>query len=203
MSQIICPKCGGANISSVLHPSTQTPENGTNKSQQTRSNDTVATIPVHSCHDCHTDFGGDYRDRIANTRQIVLNTYQKGAASQNLTFSQTATGATIEGPFLCYYPDLPEIYIDHHQWQQLLTDFYQLFVIDWKPEYAATDDSKDFGWDLKIISPHQDPFTSRGQGCYPPYWNALMELFVSIGLPNISNKLGQNFLQLQAQNSFV
>lgn len=172
MSQIICPKCGNANT----RPS---------------------TISLLYCTDCQTDFGGDHRDFEKNTNRIVLNTYQKGAASQNLTFSKTPTGATIEGPFLCYYPDLPEIYINHHQWNQLLQGFYGLFVIDWKSDYTAADTPDDFGWDLKIIFDNRDPIMSNGQGCYPPYWDALMNHFGGIGLPNIGNKLGQNFLQLQ------
>lgn len=173
MNQIICPKCGSANTS-------------------------PSTIPLIHCNNCQADFGGDHRDFEKNTSRIVLNTYKKGTASQNLTFSKTAAGATIEGPFLCYYPDLPEIYINHQQWQQLLQDFYDLFVIDWKSEYSNVDAPDDFGWDLKIIFDNQEPVISKGQGCYPPYWAALMDLFVSIGLPNIGNKLGQNFLQLQA-----
>lgn len=175
MSPIICPKCGGVNTS-------------------------PAVVPQYRCHDCQTDFGGDHSELVANTSRIVLNTYVKGAASQNLTFSKTAIGATIEGPFLCYYPDLPEIYISHQQWNQLLEDFYNCYVIDWKTAYQAVNAPDDFGWDLKIIIENHKPFISTGQGYYPPYWTALMDLFVSIGLPNIGNKLGQNFLQLQAQS---
>lgn len=197
MSQIICPKCGGHNTSLVANRSKHITVSPGTEPQPPRTNDDVITIPVLYCHDCQTDFGGDYHDRVANTRQIVLNTYQKGAASQNLTFSKTATGATIEGPFLCYYPDLPEIYIDHHQWRQLLEDFYKLYITDWKTAYGIADDPNDFGWDLKIICTDHAPFITSGQGCYPPYWTDMMDLFVSFGLPNIGNKLGQNFLQLQ------
>lgn len=175
MSPIICPQCGSTN---------------TNPSALARIN----------CRDCQTTFGGDHQELVATTRQIVLNTYQQGAASQNLTFTKTAAGATIEGPFLCYYPDLPEIYIDLPQWQQLLQDFYDLFILDWQSAYTAVDTPADFSWDLKIIFENREPFCSRGQGCYPPYWSALMELFTSFGLPNIGKALGQNFLQLQAQS---
>nr|WP_320025838.1 hypothetical protein [uncultured Acetobacterium sp.] len=201
MNQIICPKCGGANTSSVVDQNKDIPENCFNESQQPSINDTVATLPSLYCHDCQSDFGGDHRDRMANTRQIILNTYKKGTASQNLTFSKTTTGATIEGPFLCYYPDLPEIYIDQQQWQQLLQDFYALFIMDWQSTYTAIDTADDLSWDLKIIFENREPFLSQGQGCYPPYWAAMMDLFVGFGLPNIGNKLGQNFLQLQAQKS--
>ncbi|WP_303867685.1 hypothetical protein [Acetobacterium wieringae] len=175
MSPIICPRCGGTNTS----PATQL---------------------VLYCQDCQSEFGGDHQELLATTRQIVLNTHQHGAASQNLTFTRTPAGATIEGPFLCYYPDLPEIYIDPQQWQQLLADFYQLYILDWQPEYRDHDSEKTvsaFGWDLKISFDHQQPFYSRGQGLYPPYWSALMDLFASFGLPNIGKALGQNFLQLQ------
>ena len=141
---------------------------------------------------------------MATTRQIVLNTYQLGAASQNLTFTKTAAGATIEGPFLCYYPDLPEIYITQPQWQQLLEDFFKLHVLDWKSAYyvddASGNDDPAFGWDLKIIIANQDTVMATGQACYPPYWSALMELFTRLGLPNIGNALGQNFLQLQTKS---
>ena len=180
MSPTICPQCGGTNTS-------------------------PATLPLLYCRDCQIEFGGDHRELVATTRQIVLNTYQQGAASQNLTFTKTPAGATIEGPFLCYYPDLPEIYIDHQQWQQLLTDFYKLYVRDWKAEYLAdvTPEHADsaFGWDLKIIFADLEPLLCKGQGLYPPYWTALMALFTSFGLPNIGKALGQNFLQLQAQTS--
>ena len=180
MSPTICPQCGSTNTS-------------------------PATQPLLYCGDCQITFGGDHRELVATTRQIVLNTYQQGAASQNLTFTQTLAGATIEGPFLCYYPDLPEIYIDHQQWQQLLAGFWGLYVRDWKAEYVADAapehaDSA-FGWDLKIIYADQEPLLSKGQGLYPPYWSALMDLFTSFGLPNIGKALGQNFLQLQAQTS--
>jgi hypothetical protein len=156
-------------------------------------------LPLLYCRDCQIEFGGDHQELVAETRLIVLNTYQQGAASQNLTFSKTAAGATIEGPFLCYYPDLPEIYISQLQWQQLLEGFFKLHVTDWKSEYQS-DTPDDFGWDLKIICENQEPLISRGWGCYPPYWAALMDLFTSLGLPNIGNKLGQNFLQLQTQS---
>lgn len=179
MSPIICPQCGGANTS----PSTQ---------------------PLLFCGDCRITFGGDHQVLLAKTRQIVLNTYQQGSASQNLTFTQTVAGATIEGPFLCYYPDLPEIYITAPQWQQLLADFFKLHVLDWKAAYYADDapktDTPAFGWDLKIIIANQATVMTTGQDCYPPYWSALMELFTRLGLPNISNALGQNFLQLQTQS---
>ncbi|MDD3305470.1 MAG: hypothetical protein PHO29_00020 [Acetobacterium sp.] len=176
MSPTICPKCGGTN---------------TNPSALFR----------FYCQDCQTDFGGDHQKDLANTRQILLNTYQKGAVSQDLTFSKTAAGATIEGPFLCYYPDLPEIYITPQQWQQLLDDFFKLHVLDWKPEYCAVATRDDFGWELKIIIEGQEPVISQGRGLYPPYWNALMSLFTSIGLPNIGKALKQNFLQLQIHSS--
>lgn len=175
MSPIICPKCGGTNTS-------------------------PAPLPVLYCRDCQSEFGGDHRDHMAATRQIVLNTHQKGTASQNLTFTRTPAGATIEGPFLCYYPDLPEIYIDSQQWQQLLEDFFKFYIMDWQPEYRNNDSENTvngFSWDLKISFEHQEPFLSRGQGLYPPYWAALMTLFTSFGLPNIGQALGQNFLQLQ------
>lgn len=201
MNQIICPKCGSANTRAVVNRNQDIPENGFNEPQQLGINAAVATLPRFYCHDCQSDFGGDHCDLVKKTRQIVLNTYKKGSASQNLTFSKTATGATIEGPFLCYYPDLPEIYIDQPQWQQLLQDFYAHFVIDWQSAYTAIDPHDDFSWDLKIILENREPFLSRGQGCYPPYWTAMMDLFVGFGLPNIGNKLGQNFLQLQAQKS--
>lgn len=179
MSPDICPKCGGTNTSPT-------------------------TFSQFDCHDCQRKFGGDHHELIANTNKIVLNTYQKGAASQNLTFTKTASGATIEGPFLCYYPDLPEIYISQQQWQLLLADFYKLYVLDWKAEYqiAAAPESFEsvFGWDLKIMINHQDTVISRGRDLYPPYWTALMELFTHFGLPNIGNALGQNFLQLQVQS---
>lgn len=178
MNPIICPQCGSTNTS-------------------------PATLPLIFCRDCQITFGGDYRELLAITRQIVLNTYQQGAASQNLTFTVTAAGATIEGPFLCYYPDLPEIYITQTQWQQLLTGFYKHYVRDWKAEYVADATSghadSAFGWDLKIVFADQEPLISKGHGLYPPYWTALMALFTSFGLPNIGKALGQNFLQLQAQ----
>ncbi|OXS26495.1 MAG: hypothetical protein BI182_01945 [Acetobacterium sp. MES1] len=176
MSPIICPKCGGANTS-------------------------PATRPLLYCVDCQSEFGGDHRDLMATTRQIVLTTNQKGTASQNLTFTRTPTGATIEGPFLCYYPDLPEIYIDPQQWQQLLADFFKLYVLDWRSDYQNDVKNSDttFSWELKISFDHQQPFCSRGQDLYPPYWEALMTLFTKLGLPNIGKALGQNFLQLQTQ----
>lgn len=179
MSPIICPQCGGANTS-------------------------PAPLPLLYCRDCQITFGGDHQELVAKTRQIVLNTYQQGAASQNLTFTETAAGATIEGPFLCYYPDLPEIYITQPQWQQLLEEFFKLHVLDWKAQYYADDapktDDPACGWDLKIIIADQEPLIFNGQGLYPPYWSALMELFTGLGLPNIGNALGQNFLQLQTQS---
>lgn len=178
MKPTICPQCGSAKTS-------------------------PANPPQIYCHDCQTDFGGHYQELLATTRQINLNTHQQGAASQNLTFTRTPTGATIEGPFLCYYPDLPEIYITTDQWQQLLLDFYQLYVLDWKTTYqsdkAPENRAPDFGWDLKITFDHLEPFTSCGQGLYPPYWSGLMALLTSLGLPNIGQALGQNFLQLQTQ----
>ena len=180
MSPTICPQCGSTNTS-------------------------PATQPLLYCRDCQITFGGDHRELLTTTRQIVLNTYQQGAASQNLTFTKTPAGATIEGPFLCYYPDLPEIYIDHQQWQQLLTDFWGLYVQDWKavyrPDNAPESGDCAFGWDLKIIIADQEPLLSKGQDRYPPYWSALMALFTSLGLPNIGKALGQNFLQLQAKTS--
>lgn len=161
-------------------------------------------MPLLFCGDCQTTFGGENCDPVAKTRQIVLNTYQKGTASQNLTFTKTAAGATIEGPFLCYYPDLPEIYITPTQWQQLMADFFKLYVLDWKADYQAANapenDDSTFGWDLKIIIEAQEPLLFKGQDRYPPYWTALMDLLTSIGLPNIGNALGQNFLQLQAKS---
>lgn len=178
MNPIFCPKCGGINTS-------------------------PATLPLLFCRDCQAEFGHDYHELVADTRQIIFNTYLKAVASQNLTFTKTAAGATIEGPFLCYYPDLPEIYIDQLQWQQLLEDFYQLYVLNWKSNYQSANASENsdtaFGWDLKIIIENQEPLISKGQGLYPPYWTALMDLFTRIGLPNISKPLGQNFLQLQTQ----
>lgn len=179
MSPTNCPQCGSTNTSPTIPP-------------------------LLYCRDCQTTFGSDYRELIATTRQIVLNTYQQGAASQNLTFTQTPAGATIEGPFLCYYPDLPEIYIDQQQWLQLLGAFFSLYVPDWKAQYVAdhtpVNDDGGFGWDLKVIIANQEPLIFSGQGLYPPYWSALMDLFTSFGLPNIGKALGQNFLQLQAQS---
>ncbi|MBC3899395.1 hypothetical protein GH811_07180 [Acetobacterium malicum] len=179
MSPTICPQCGSTNTS-------------------------PATLAQINCRDCQTTFGGDHQELVATTRQIVLNTYQQGAASQNLTFTKTAAGATIEGPFLCYYPDLPEIYINQQQWQQLLADFFKLYVRNWKAEYyddtALEPGNNAFGWDLKIIIANQEPLIYKGQNRYPPYWSDLMELFTSLGLPNIGKALGQNFLQLQAQS---
>ncbi|MBU4542084.1 MAG: hypothetical protein KJ774_12800 [Firmicutes bacterium] len=179
MSLAICPKCGGANTS-------------------------PATFSQIDCRDCQCKFGGDHHELIANTNKIVLNTYQKGAASQNLTFTKTASGATIEGPFLCYYPDLPEIYINQQQWQQLLADFYKLYVLDWKAEYQIAVSPENFesifGWDVKIMINNQDTVISLGRDLYPPYWVALMDLFTGIGLPNIGNTPSQNFLQLQTQS---
>lgn len=178
MSPIICPKCGDTN--------------------------TYPTQLRIYCRDCQTNFGGDHQETVAMTRQIVLDTYKKGSANQNLTFTKTTIGATIEGPFLCYYPDLPEIYITQPQWQQLIEDFYQLHVLDWKPRHWAENaselDESAFGWNLKLIIENQEPLIFQGQGCYPPYWSALMNLFTSLGLPNIGEALGQNFLQLQAQS---
>jgi len=175
MSPIICPRCGGANTS-------------------------PATRPLLYCRDCQSEFGGDHRELMAATRQIVLNTHQQGAASQNLTFTRTPAGATIEGPFLCYYPDLPEIYINSQQWQQLLEDFFELYILDWQPEYRDNDSENtvnSFSWDLTISFEHQEPFNARGRDLYPPYWTALMDIFARLGLPNIGKALGQNFLQLQ------
>lgn len=197
MAPIICPKCGSENTIALkgLYPSDHVPakieakyENGNEEFSLLKK------TPTYHCNHCEQDFGGDNTHLEKSTTRIYLTTHRKGMVNQKLTFSKTDTGATFEGPFLCYYPDLPEIYVNHEEWARLLKAFYDLYVFDWKTDYRHPASSYEFGWELKIKFKDQETYTYQGKNQYPPYWDALMDLFVSFGLPNIKNKLGQNFM---------
>lgn len=197
MAQIICPKCGCENTTALseLKALNDAPAKEINKQEDLKKDTSLLTkVPSYHCRNCEKDFGGDTAHFEKSTTRIYVNTYKKGTVSQTLTFYKTPAGATVSGPFLCYYPELPEIYLNHEEWDQLLKAFYGLYVTDWKTDYKHPDCSYEFGWDLKIKFEDQEPFMSQGEDQYPPYWDALMDLFVSFGLPNIKNKLGQNFL---------
>lgn len=204
MTPIICPRCGSeATIAVDEHKISENEPIQQTAAENTQNEETSfeAKLPIYCCRHCEKDFGGDHTPFEKATTQFCLNTLKKGDASQALTFTKTSTGATIEGPFLCYYPDLPEIYINHEEWERLLSAFYDLYVLDWQTDYSDSDSSQSetsfaFSWDLKIKFDNREAITSKGENAYPPYWQSLMELFVSFGLPNIGKKLGQNFLQL-------
>lgn len=209
MAPIICPGCGSEDIIPINEPKISATEPARQLAAETAQNQQPAPeakLPIYRCTQCNSHFGGDHTPFEKSTTQFCLNTLKKGDASQALTFTRTSSGATIEGPFLCYYPDLPEIYINHEEWERLLSSFYDLYVLDWKDDYSSADDALaesalaesafDFSWDLKIKFDNRESVTSKGENIYPPYWQSLMALFVSFGLPNIGKKLGQNFLQL-------
>ncbi|KNZ41496.1 hypothetical protein, partial [Acetobacterium bakii] len=181
MAPIICPKCGCKNTTAVSDIKSSNDESTIKATQE--------KALCYYCNSCETNFGGDTTLLEKSTIRIYVNTYKKDTVSQTINFYKTAAGATVEGPFLCYYPDLPELYLDQEQWARFLKSFYALYVFDWKHDYINTDCSHEFGWDLKIKFEDQEPFVSKGSDCYPPYWDALMDLFVSFGLPNIKNKL--------------
>lgn len=199
MTPIICPGCG-SEATILINDLKKTPaepdQQLSPEAAQNQQTASEAKLPVYHCNNCSRRFGGDHTAFEKSTIQITLNTYKKGEANQALIFTKTPAGATIEGPFICYYPDLPEIYINHEDWERLLAGFYDLYVLDWKADYSPSESAFDFGWALKIKFAHQEAFSAKGDTAYPPYWESLMDLFISFGLPNIGKKLGLNFLQL-------
>lgn len=209
MTPIICPGCGSDAtilINDLKKTATEPAQQLSPETAQNQQPAPEAKLPIYRCTQCNRHFGGDHTPFEKSTIQITLKTEKKGEANQSLIFTKTTAGATIEGPFLCYYPDLPEIYISHEEWERLRSAFYDLYVLDWQADYSPADDALaesalaesafDFSWDLKIKFDNREAVTSKGENIYPPYWQSLMDLFVSFGLPNIGKKLGQNFLQL-------
>lgn len=209
MTPIICPGCGSDDTIAVDEHKKPADQPVQQIAAERTPNQQVvpeAKLPIYHCRHCEKDFGGDPSPFEKATIQITLKTDKKGEANQALIFTKTTTGATIEGPFICYYPDLPEIYLNHQEWARLLAGFYDLYVLNWQADYSSSDNAFpaassteaaiDFSWDLKIKFDNRETFTSQGQNAYPPYWQNLMALFVSFGLPNIGKKLGLNFLQL-------
>ncbi|MGV8905783.1 MAG: hypothetical protein ACOH15_04205 [Acetobacterium sp.] len=197
MAPIICPKCGSENTTAIFEPTAlanETTKQAIKQNDAKEANLLLAKTSTYHCTHCEKDFGGNTASLEKYTTRIYLTTHTKGMVNQKLTFSKTATGATFEGPFLCYYPELPELYVNHEKWVQLLKAFYALYIFDWETDYKDADSPYEFGWELKIKFEDQETVIIQGENQYSPYFDALMALFVSFGLPNIKNKLGQNFM---------
>ncbi|MBC3797952.1 hypothetical protein [Acetobacterium tundrae] len=192
MIPIICPKCGSENI--IINFDPKALYNDVSQKSKNQEDTSLLTNPFYHCNHCKKNFGRDYRHLEKSTIRIDVNTYKTGTVSQTITFYKTTSGATFEGPFQCYYPELPELYFNQEDCSRFLKDFYKLNVIDWELDYGEVGSSHAFGWDLTIKFRDLQTFQSKGNDFYPPYWNGLMDLFVSFGLPNIMNELGQNFL---------
>ena len=190
MTPIICPLCGSNNTAIFIDDNSY----DSKKSALSEPKAIQTAQPLYHCSDCANHFGGDTSSLQHTTTRIDVTTRQKGDISQTITFFRTPSGVTYEGPFICYYPDLPELYYDHEACFRFLKAFYNLFVIDWKKSYGEQTSAAAFSWDLIIHFKEAETFHTQGYDQYPPYWDHLMDLFVSFRLPNIKNALGDNFL---------
>jgi DNA-directed RNA polymerase subunit RPC12/RpoP len=191
MSKNKCPKCGSKNTKIYSEDCVLNKKKRIEIDEKSIS---IRGIPFYYCESCKKEFGYPCESLLQKTSYICVDTFKKDRVSQTIIFSKTSMGATIEGPFLCYYPDLPEIYINHDEWFSFLKQFYQLYILDWESQEIDEDSLYEFGWNLKIKCDDEKSFEIQGQNAYPPYWDKLMDLFVQFKLPNIKNKLGQNFL---------
>lgn len=190
MTPVICPICGSENTTIFIH------DNLADSKEFKQSGQIVIPTaqPRYHCNACENNFGQETTFLQNSTVRIDVTTRKKGEISQTITFFRTPTGVTFEGPFICYYPELPELYYDQETCSRFLKSFYELFVIDWKQNYGELTSSPAFSWDLIIQFKEAETFHSQGYDQYPPYWDHLMDLFVSFRLPNIKNALGDNFL---------
>ena len=190
MIPVICPICGSENTTIFIH------DNSADSKEFKQSGQIVIppAQPRYHCNACENNFGQETTFLQNSTIRIDVTTRKKGEISQTITFFRTPTGVTFEGPFICYYPELPELYYDQETCSRFLKSFYELFVIDWGTNYGDPISANAFSWDLTIKFKDHQVFQSQGHDLYPPYWDALMDLFASFGLPNIKYELGDNFL---------
>jgi hypothetical protein len=191
MTSVICPICGSENPTIVF---THNHSAHSKKKQESENSEPSLSKSLYHCNYCKKDFGGDTSSLENSTIRIDVKTIKTGEISQTITFYKTSTGVTFEGPFICYYPELPELYYDQETCSRFLKSFYELYVIDWGINYGDPASANAFSWDLAIKFEDHEAFHSQGHDLYPPYWDALMDLFVSLGLPNIKYELGDNFL---------